>query len=141
MRDELVKLLLHDLHKVMRKTFKGLKKEFNQELEVLFMLEHHPTMHMKFFAKNLNLSMPNMSKLMNKLEEDGLIERTTDPSDRRKVKLEITEIGKDQMQRQKELIHQLVLKRVEVLTDDEVSLLHDSLTNMINILGKVELDD
>ena len=45
-------------------------------------------------AEQLGLSRGALSALLSPLEEDGLIRRTTDPDDRRKVHVELTRAGK-----------------------------------------------
>jgi DNA-binding MarR family transcriptional regulator len=76
---------------------------------------------------------PTMTKIVAKLEERGLVQRTPHPTDGRQVILSATDMGReihDQFQR---LRDEWLAARLAELTPDE----RDVLTNAASILGRI----
>jgi DNA-binding MarR family transcriptional regulator len=75
-------------------------------LHVLFLLESDGQMTMSRLAELLNVSLPNITGLVDRMEERGLVERGRDADDRRLVTLKATSSGRatveeiDQIRRQ-----------------------------------------
>jgi len=68
-----------------------------------------------------HMSLPNMSRELRKLQEKQLIEKSADPSDRRKQFVRLSAAGETQMQQAFGHVEQLFLKRLESCTADELS--------------------
>jgi DNA-binding MarR family transcriptional regulator len=60
----------------------------------LSLLEMHEAMTMSQLADALGVALPNATGIVNRLEERGLLERHDDPSDRRLVRVELTDGGR-----------------------------------------------
>jgi len=75
-------------------------------LHVLFLLESDGQMTMSRLAELLNVSLPNVTGIVDRMEERGLVERGRDADDRRLVTLKATSSGRatveeiDQIRRQ-----------------------------------------
>ncbi len=67
------------------------------QLRVLFHLFYHDGKTMSEIAAKLQVSHPTATGVIDRLEDRALVRRLPDPADRRKVRLELTEIGRDQI--------------------------------------------
>lgn len=63
------------------------------QLHVLMLLQERGRMMVSELAGDLHISMPSASSIVDRMEENGLVERTRDAADRRVVYVEITERG------------------------------------------------
>lgn len=90
-------------------------------------------------SKYLMVTKPAISKLINTLEEKGLVERITDKSDRRVVYINITPKGENILIEQTKVFekftHRIVEKMGEKDTDEMIRLfqkMYDSIVEMEN---------
>lgn len=87
-------------------------------------------------SKDLMLSSGAMTNRLDKLEDQGLIARHPDPSDRRAIQVELTEKGRDlwgtavEVQASKEKFF------ADALTDEEKDLANDLLRKMLLVFQK-----
>lgn len=77
---------------------------------------HHP----KDLAEVLDSVPPAISAMIAELEAQGLLRRSADPKDRRRVILEITEQGHALRKDLGRAWHQVILRRVSKLDPDEI---------------------
>jgi DNA-binding MarR family transcriptional regulator len=83
--------------------------------------------HPKALAEALDLAPPAISHLLTELEERGLIARSLDPTDRRRVVLELTEQGCELLARVTEAWNKLNVERLAALTEEESVVFRDLL--------------
>jgi len=77
-------------------------KELNmREYDVLFNLGRCPTgsSRLSDLNEHLLISQPSLSRMAERLEAKGLVERRTDPSDQRAVLVSLTEAGRELQRR------------------------------------------
>jgi len=75
-------------------------------------------------AEELQMTSPNMAAALRTLEESGMISRQSDPTDGRKVFVQVTELGRDVVDRTSSNRHAWLQDAVEeVLSDRERRLL------------------
>jgi DNA-binding MarR family transcriptional regulator len=91
---------------------------------VLYCLSLHvedgmPGMMVSEISGKLNVTSPTVTQHINSLEAQGLVERHADPSDRRIVRIRLTEHGKHQIQRINEARLQMFVGLVEHLGKEE----------------------
>jgi len=60
----------------------------------LQVIAHHEGISQRELADMMHLSAPTVTTMVQKLERNGLIERTDDPSDQRVTRLKLTEAGR-----------------------------------------------
>ena len=65
----------------------------------LLMTMHHTPVSPSELAEHMQVSMPTISKTLGVLERRGLVERSTDETDRRRVQLTMTDEGRATMHR------------------------------------------
>lgn len=81
-------------------------------------------------SRFLRLSPPTVTQLINSLEAKGMVERMSDPSDRRVVRIKLTERGTAVTQRAKSHMDATLNKLVDYLGEDESNQLADLLLKM-----------
>lgn len=100
---------------------KGMKHRHNFVLyEVYKTLQKQGVCHVSDISRNLNTSMPSITKLITELEKMGFVLKTADPSDKRAVQLSLTETGyqfvKDYMQD----FHQAWAENLDDVSEEEI---------------------
>ncbi|WP_320781821.1 MarR family transcriptional regulator [Streptomyces sp. CRN 30] len=63
------------------------------QLRVLHMLEHHEGINLRTLADSLASTPPSTSRLCDRLQAAGFVERVTSPADRREVRLRLSSRG------------------------------------------------
>ncbi|MDY6866535.1 MAG: MarR family transcriptional regulator [Chloroflexota bacterium] len=69
------------------------------QMTLLEQIASHPGSGVQDIAQQLNLTSPTVSVGVAKLEENGLVERKTNPSDKRSVQFFLTDEGESRYQR------------------------------------------
>ena len=103
-------------------------------MKVLIHLVHWgPTPNSKL-AKDLCISKPNMTPIVDTLVNDGYVVRSLDPNDRRIVILETTEKAKAFLKKREEFAKDLLIEKLSTLSDDERLKLSDSIKTTLDII-------
>ena len=79
--------------------------------------------HPKELSDVLETLPPAVSAMLSELEQKGLVKRTLDPSDRRRVMLELTPEGEALQGQMHSRWHQVSCERMAHLSDEELKLL------------------
>lgn len=87
-----------------------------------------------YLASVLNVTLPSITNLSNKLVSKGLIERVTSEADRRQIYLRITELGRKTDARMLEKYRELNEGLWSDFTEEEIDLLISAYGKMINHL-------
>lgn len=91
-------------------------------------------------AKQLNVSMPSVSRTLKGLSEKGLVKRDLDENDRRSVRIVVTKAGEEKIQGLLKRVYSTLNKTLEVFSDEELSRmieLHNRFVNsLIDTLSK-----
>ena len=82
--------------------------------------------------KEFNLKNPTVTGLINILEEKGYIKRVRSDKDKRYNKLELTESGREILNKGKRKAQENEEKLLKILTDDEIKELKRILTKIVN---------
>ena len=82
--------------------------------------------------KEFNLKNPTVTGLINRLEEKGYIKRVRSDKDKRYNKLELTENGREILNKGKRKAEENEEKLLKILTQDEVNELKRILTKIVN---------
>src|SRR3954447_20877235 len=82
-------------------------------------------------AERLSCVKSNVTQLVDRLEADGLVSRTSDPSDRRSRLAVLTDAGRTAYQKGSEIQQQTEPELFGVLTEEESDALH-------KLLGKLQ---
>lgn len=74
----------------------GMKPRYNSVLHTIYELG---TCHASDVSRQLNTTMPSITKMINELESFGLLIKMPDPNDKRALLLEVSEDGKAYIQK------------------------------------------
>ena len=106
------------------------------QLKALYAFRDQDCITMKEFAMNLGVKFPNMTMIVDGLEQEGIVERERGQEDRRKVFVSLTTRGKiirDSFLEQRSKIAEEIFANI---TDQERDMLLQSLENVCKIFGK-----
>jgi DNA-binding MarR family transcriptional regulator len=92
--------------------------------------ENQDDMKVSEISKELQVTPPTVTQIINTLEKDGLVERTIDPSDRRAVKIKLTPSGMAAVKRAKAAFTATFLGLIDYLGEEESEQLADLLTKV-----------
>ena len=126
------------------------KKTFNKDqlikgvcmppshVKVLFHLSHTGPLSLSHLANDIGVSKPNMTPIIDKLIQDGFVNRYEDPNDRRKLRVELTEKAINLLSSQNKKFKDLIAGKLSALSEDDLILLEDSLEKITNIIMKLD---
>ncbi|MEZ4730586.1 MAG: MarR family transcriptional regulator [Caldilineaceae bacterium] len=100
------------------------------QLRVLAFLDHNPGAPLSAVADHVGLTLPSMSTQVSNLVERDLISRTTLPTDRRYVALQLTEQGKAVLATVRENARNSLAAPVAQLSAAERAQVIDTLTRL-----------
>ncbi len=107
-------------------------------IHILFILEDTGTLPISELAKILYISKPNITPLIQKLVEKELVERITDPTDRRYINVSLTAKGKDFIDHYKVLMTADVKEKLSHFAEEELDRLSDALQVLKEMINKIE---
>ncbi len=109
----------------------------SSEFKVMGMLTRHDSLPISRIGNWLGISKSNMTANIDKLIEENMVERKSDPSDRRVINVSLTEKGKEYMSHSWDEARAAVKLRLSSLTIEETETLYTSLENIRIILSKL----
>ncbi len=109
-----------------------------QMMNVLHNINCHDGMPMKFYGKEMSISKPNMSKIVNDLMEKEYLTRGQDASDRRVITLNITDKGRETVKEHYDDLKSQIIESTQALSDEEIKALLDSFETIKKIFDKLE---
>ncbi|MBR0597003.1 MarR family winged helix-turn-helix transcriptional regulator [Sinanaerobacter chloroacetimidivorans] len=92
---------------------------------------------MSDLAVSACISKPNLTTMMDRLYQDGLIERTADKNDRRIVNVSLTQKGVDFLHEHKAVLAKYVEDRLTVLEEEDLIKLKRALEDITDVIRKM----
>jgi DNA-binding MarR family transcriptional regulator len=89
-------------------------------------------------AKNLEISKPNMTPIIDKLIAQGLINRYNDPNDRRVLRIELTDKAYELIKKREEILKNNLAEKISSLTVEDLEALSKHIIGITNIISKIE---
>ena len=80
-----------------------------------YLVDHQKTAYPKDLSKSMVVSTARIATILNHLEKDDFITRTTDPKDNRQIIVKLTEKGNKYIQKQRNEMLENVVKMLECL--------------------------
>ena len=93
----------------------------------LTVLERHPDMSTAQLARNSFVTSQSMADMITALESRGLIERSRDPADRRRLPVALTPLGHQLLDRYRDAVIEMETQMVAGLTPADIAQLRRSL--------------
>lgn len=107
-------------------------------VKVIIYLARRGASSISEIAKNLAISKPNMTPIIDKLINEGMINRYNDLNDRRILRVELTDKAYKFIKEQEEIIKDNLAKKISSLTDEDLKALGEHITGITEIILKIE---
>lgn len=106
-------------------------------VQVLSMLQDTGSMSVSDISRRLGIAKPNITPLVDRLLEGGLVDRIRDTNDRRVVNVVILDPGTEKLNSIRKTISNQVLAQIDDLPASEFKELYDSLEAITRILSNI----
>ncbi len=106
-------------------------------VQVLAMLEEVGSMSVSEISKRFGIAKPNITPLVDRLVNAGLVDRVRSETDRRVVNIVILEEGRNRLRQIQSALNSHVVSWQDVLTEEEFARLDRALIDIVEILGKI----
>ena len=105
---------------------------------ILMMLLKSGTATMSEIGKELCVPKPNVTPIVDKLVDNLMVERISDSTDRRIVRIKITEKGMASVRQSKKLLKDFIKSKLILLSEHDLERLADSLTTINEVIQKIQ---
>ncbi len=123
------------------KTFRRIKNLSKIEISVLSLLCSNPQMIMRDMSQQLQVSKSTMTGVVDKLEEQGFVQRVINRSDRRSYSLEVTKEGKLAQKEHLKWENESYLRLIEAMSACDVPETYlDQTEKILDFLEKTEMN-
>ena len=106
--------------------------------KVLFRLSRTPGLRQVELADKLDVEPITLSRIIDRLADAGLVERTADPTDRRAWRLQVTETAQPLVAKLRKLADALIDDAFQGLTEDELNAMRGNLARIRENLAAAE---
>lgn len=96
------------------------KKRTADHYQILGLLEHYNHLPISEIGKRLLISRPNMTSHIDKLVSDGMVRRIPDNSDRRVIKIGITQEGLNYIKESRKWVNDNIRENLSALSPEEL---------------------
>ncbi len=105
---------------------------------ILGMLSKRGNLPVSEFSRRLLISKPQMTAMLDRLVEQGLVDRLADEADRRLVLICLTPAGQRVLERSVNSVRTIIAQKLAHLPNPDIELLATSLKNIVDIGAKLE---
>ena len=128
---------------IRRKLLKTALTSFNEDIapphfEIMKLLEEAGTLHIAEIGERLQIARPQMTHLIDKLVDLGIVERQISPPDRRMINIILTNKGKTILEEHDSHIRNATKETLFCLTDEELQDLSAALRKLQDIFSKLK---
>ena len=133
----------NELRPVLLRLARELRQETEQlgvtsrQVTLLWLVRRNPGMSLRELAAEERISAPALSGHVDRLEKAGLLRRTRDGDDRRRVGLALTDEGERLLKRVKARRTTWLADRLRGLDDDEVAAIERAIEPLARLLGRL----
>ncbi len=110
---------------------------FNMQYAIMGTLYKKGSLPVSEIGKLLGISKPNMTALTDKLITEKRVKRMADPNDRRVVRIDLTEKGKQTLHKAKAMVKEEFREKLSGLEKSEVEQLSKDLESVKKIISKI----
>ena len=104
--------------------------------KVLFYLIHNGANPISKVAKDLSISKPNMTPIIDKLVNDGYVERYCDDNDRRVILIQTTPKALEFLKETQDYVKEIIKEKLSSLNDEDINTLSTSLESLLSVIKK-----
>ncbi len=113
----------------------------NQSYHILRILQKKGPLPMSTIGKRLSIAKQNMTPLIDKLMDDGLVKRRNDTSDRRVINIVITESGTNFLRESKLALKKIIKTNLSELGNEDIRSLDLAFKAIKAVVFKLEKKD
>jgi DNA-binding MarR family transcriptional regulator len=125
--------------KLIKTTLAGIEPDINLgHFEVMRVLQEEGTLHVAEIGERLQIAKAQMTHLIDRLVELGLVARQMCVTDRRTLNIGLTEHGRKLMEEHEANRVEAVREYMSSLTDADMETLSESLRNLRDILNRAQ---
>lgn len=106
-------------------------------LEIMMELKKRGTRHIAGIGEVLQIPKPQMTHLVNRLEDLKIVARQADTTDRRVVNISLTVKGRHMIEEMDGLVRNSIRNKLSCLTEEELGELSVCLRKLADILSKL----
>jgi len=106
-------------------------------LEIMKILEEAGTLHVAEISDRLQIPRPQMTHLIDKLAGMGIVERKTDPTDRRAIDITLTANGKTTLKKHDRMMRDAIKTTLSELTVEDLEETSVALRKLRDILSRL----
>lgn len=113
----------------------------HSHMQIMVILKEKGKSPISEVAKRLLISTPNMTKLLNKLIDEELVERFPDTKDRRIINIDLTQKGNDYLHEKFQSVKSSFRDTLSTLSDEQLVKLDFSLTTLGEVLKEIQSEN
>lgn len=106
--------------------------------EIIRLLMEEGTMHAAGIGDRLEIARAQVTQLIDRLVDLGIVDRQLDKTDRRMINISLTPQGNSLLEEHKHIVEEAIKEKMSFLSERELEELSDSLRKLWDILGKLE---
>jgi len=114
------------------------KKIPHSYYHILKVLKKQGELPMSEIGRLVYISKSNMTSLIDKLVEEGLVERLPDKNDRRVINIALTDKGKDLLRNWRKHSNNEIKMNLSTLSDEDLEKFYNSVENIKDILLRMD---
>jgi MarR family transcriptional regulator, transcriptional regulator for hemolysin len=103
--------------------------------------EHADGLSQRELADVMRIEPPTLVRHLDKLSQDGLVERRRDPEDRRVVRVVVTPAGRERQAQLHQVVHDFDVELRAALSPQQVEVLGDALTRLYEHFGTGRIEN
>ncbi len=124
--------------KLVRTAFAQIEQNISlPHLEIMWLLRNFGTRHIAEIGETLQIPKPQMTHLIDRLEDLKIIARQMDPADRRVINITLTPAGQSIIDELDQVLRSSVSEKLSGLSEKELSELSVALRKLGDILSKL----
>jgi len=108
------------------------------QFEIIKLLAECGVLHVAEIGDRLQIARPQMTRLLDSLEQLEIVERQTATTDRRTIDVRLTDKGVNILKEHKKTVQNAIKETLSGLTEEELMDLSASLCRIREILSKIE---
>lgn len=131
---------------LMKKVMKKIKHNMGHYFKVMNLtgpqgmligtLVHHGEMKISDLSEKIGLSNSTVSGILDRLEDQGLVERTRSKEDRRVVYIKVTDECRKQSQKQFEEVNKLIEQMMDKATPEELDIILEGMNTLEKVVDR-----
>lgn len=125
--------------KVVKSAFSHIEHDISlPHLEIMKVLLDEGSLHIAEIGEKLQIPKPQMTHLVDRLENLGIASRQPDENDRRITNINLTSKGQQILAELDEILYSSIEAKLSILSDEELRQISVSLRKLADILAKLQ---